>query len=120
MKRTRFHKRTAAACALALLLSLCPTARAASGFRDVPANHWAYQAIVDAAVADADSIRQGSIGYTDDMLKNLQGIIAHSMEEAQGRLEAYLSSLQSAYEVVSANRDELAAGMAMPQEEGQG
>ena len=78
------------------------------------------QAIVDAAVADADSIRQGSIGYTDDMLKNLQGIIAHSMEEAQGRLEAYLSSLQSAYEVVSANRDELAAGMAMPQEEGQG
>lgn len=49
MKRTRFHKRTAAACALALLLSLCPTARAASGFRDVPANHWAYQAIVDAA-----------------------------------------------------------------------
>ena len=75
---------------------------------------------IDAAVADADSIRQGSIGYTDDMLKNLQGIIAHSMEEAQGRLEAYLSSLQSAYEVVSANRDELAAGMAMPQEQGQG
>lgn len=40
-------------------LFLCPTARADSGFRDVPASHWAYQAIMDAA----DSGLTG--GYAD-------------------------------------------------------
>lgn len=38
------------------------------------------QAIVDQALNDANTIRQGSIQYTDDMLRSLQTIINHTME----------------------------------------
>ena len=69
------------------------------------------QAIIDDAVADANSIRQGSINYTDEMLKSLQMIISHSMEGAQGRFAEYLSSMQSTYDIVTANRNELSAGV---------
>ena len=51
------------------------------------------QAIIDSAVNDANNIRQGSIQYTDDMLKSLQNIINHSMEGAQGRFDAFMSSM---------------------------
>lgn len=74
------------------------------------------QVIIDNAVADADSIRQGSISYTDEMLKSLQTIIVHSMEGAQGRFQEYLTSMQSTYDIVTANRGELAGGMAATQE----
>ncbi len=65
------------------------------------------QHILDAAVNDANNIRQGAIQYTDDMLAKLQNIIAHSMETAQNRFEAYMGSLQSSYDVVTGNRNEL-------------
>lgn len=74
------------------------------------------QAIIDSAMADADSIRQGSINYTDDMLKSLQTIISHSMESAQGRFSEYLASMQSAYDIVTANRSELSPGISNGQE----
>ena len=70
------------------------------------------QAIVDAAVNDANGIRQSAVQYTDDMLKSLQAIIAHSMEGAQGRFDAFLSSMRSSLDVVTANRNELNGGMA--------
>lgn len=69
------------------------------------------QAIVDAAVNDANGIRQSSVQYTDDMLKSLQSIISHSMEGAQGRFDSFLSSMQSSYEIVSANRSELSGAV---------
>ncbi len=75
------------------------------------------QAIIDSAVADANSIRQGSINYTDDMLKSLQTIITHSMEGAQGRFDAFISSMQSSYDIVTSNRNELAAGVTSGEEE---
>ena len=68
------------------------------------------QAILDNAVNDANSVRQSSIQYTDDMLKSLQTIITHSMEGAQGRFDAYLSSMKSSYDIVTSNRNELSAG----------
>lgn len=49
MKHKRLSHLAAAACTLALVLSLRPVAKADSGFQDVPASHWAYQAILDAA-----------------------------------------------------------------------
>ena len=49
MKRNRFHQLMASACALALVLSLSPAARAAKTFSDVPSSHWAYEAIMEAA-----------------------------------------------------------------------
>lgn len=48
MKHRGFLNLAALACALTLLLAAGPAAQAA-GFRDVPASHWAYQAIMDAA-----------------------------------------------------------------------
>lgn len=68
------------------------------------------QAILDNAVNDANNIRQGSIQYTDDMLKSLQTIINHSMEGAQSRFDAYMNSMKSSYDIVSSNRQELSAG----------
>lgn len=82
------------------------------------------QAIVDSAVNDANSIRQSAVQYTDDMLKSLQAIISHSMEGAQGRFDAFFSSMKSSLDIVTANRNELSGGMApseqapsMPEEE---
>ena len=59
------------------------------------------QAIVDQALNDANTIRQGSIQYTDDMLRSLQTIINHTMEGAKGRFDAFMSSMQSSYDIVS-------------------
>lgn len=69
------------------------------------------QEILDSAMEDANNIRQGSINYTDEMLQSLQAIIAHSMEDAQGRFEAFFNSMQSSYDIVMANRNELSAGV---------
>lgn len=75
------------------------------------------QAIVDSAVMEANSIRQGSIDYTDDMLKSLQSIINHSMEGAQNRFNEYFESMKSCYDIVSANRGELAGSVTGAEEQ---
>ena len=75
------------------------------------------QAIIDNAVNDANNIRQGSIQYTDDMLKSLQTIITHSMEGAQGRFDAFMNSMKSSYDIVTSNRNELSAGVITEKEE---
>lgn len=75
------------------------------------------QAIVDDAIRDANGIRQGSIQYTDDMLKSLQTIITHSMEGAQSRFDAFMNSMKSSYDVVSSNRNELANGVIEPKDD---
>ncbi len=77
------------------------------------------QAIVDQAVMDANSIRQGSIQYTDDMLRSLQTIINHTMEGAKGRFDAFMTSMQSSYDIVSSNRNELAGGINRSEEQEQ-
>lgn len=73
------------------------------------------QSIVEKAVEDANGIRQGSIQYTDDMLQSLQTIITHTMEGARGRFDAFLTSMQSSYDIVSSNRNELAGGIVREQ-----
>lgn len=69
------------------------------------------QSIVEQAVGEANGIRQSSVQYTDDMLRSLQTIIKHSMDEAQGRFDSFASSLQSSYDIVSSNRSELAGSL---------
>lgn len=69
------------------------------------------QSIIDAAVNDANNIRQGAIQYTDDMLRNVQSIILGTMEGAQGRFDALMSTLQSTCDVVANNRNELVQDM---------
>lgn len=68
------------------------------------------QTIVDAAVNDANNIRQSAIQYTDDILRSLQSIITHAMDESQGRFEGFFASLRSTYDIVASNRNELIGG----------
>lgn len=77
------------------------------------------QAIVDAAVNDANNIRQGSIQYTDDMLRSLQTILNHTMDNAKGRFDAFMSSMQSSYDIVTNNRKELSPGLVKQEPEAQ-
>lgn len=77
------------------------------------------QAILDAAANDANSIRQGAIQYTDDILRDLQNIMLSTMEGAQGRFDAFMSTLQSTCDVVSNNRNQLVQDVT-PQEEAPG
>ena len=76
------------------------------------------QSIIDAAVGDANNIRQGAILYTDDMLRNVQNIISNTMGDAQERLGSFLTAMQSSYDVVTANRNELSQDMNSPSPEG--
>lgn len=77
------------------------------------------QAIVDNAVNEANGVRQGSIQYTDDMLRSLQMIIKHSMDEAQNRFSDYIGSMQSSYDIVSSNRNELSGSVVTQDSEDQ-
>ena len=95
----------------ALLTGLCLTAVTVL-LLSAPAQAQA-QAIIDNAVNDANNIRQGSIQYTDEMLKSLQTIITHSMEGAQGRFDAFMNSMKSSYDIVSSNRQELSGSIVM-------
>ncbi|MCI8518123.1 MAG: ATP synthase F0 subunit B [Hungatella sp.] len=76
------------------------------------------QSIIDAAVNDANNIRQGAIQYTDDILRNLQNIISNTMQDAQTRLEGFLSAMQANYEIVTGNRSELVPDTGMNGQEG--
>lgn len=74
------------------------------------------QQIVDQATMEANAIREASIKYTDDMLKSMQDIILHTLEGAKSRFDTFSGSLQSSYQIVTANRREL-AGQEVPEEE---
>ena len=54
--------------------------------------------------------------YTDDMLRSLQTIINHTMEGAKGRFDAFMTSMQSSYDIVSSNRGELAGSVTSVEE----
>lgn len=69
------------------------------------------QAILDRAVGEANAMRQSSVQYTDDMLRSLQAIVKHTMDEAQNRFDSFASSLQSSYDIVSSNRIELSGSL---------
>ncbi len=80
------------------------------------------QEMVDKAASDANEIRLNAIDYTDEMLANLEQIMAQTLETAGQKYKEFLDSIQACYDVVSSNRAELspqpvAAGYAMPKEE---
>lgn len=65
------------------------------------------QDILNNATNDANNIRMGAIQYTDDILKNLEEIIGHAMDTTQARTDNLMKSLQSCYDLVNTNRNEL-------------
>ena len=67
----------------------------------------AAQEILDAATNDANSIRLGAIGYTDDMLANLSNIMTTALNDAGEKYNSFVESLTSCYNTVVQNRSEL-------------
>lgn len=65
------------------------------------------QQIVDNATIEANTMREAARQYTDDMLANVESIIAQCMDGTAFRYEQLMSGLNSCYEVVKANRAEL-------------
>lgn len=70
------------------------------------------QEILNKATSDANDIRMGAIGYTDELLKNLEAILSSAIEGSRARYENLIAGLNSSLQVVLANRAEL-----MPQTE---
>lgn len=65
------------------------------------------QEIIDNATIEANSIRQASIQYTDDLLANVENILNHSLETTRAKYESLMTSLQDCINIVTANRAEL-------------
>ena len=65
------------------------------------------QEILDNATNDANAIRMSAITYTDEMLKNMEDILSHSIETSRARTESLVAGLQGYLDVISANRAEL-------------
>ena len=55
------------------------------------------QEILDAATNDANSIRLGAIGYTDDMLANLSNIMTTALNDAGEKYNSFVESLTSCF-----------------------
>lgn len=66
------------------------------------------QEILDSATIEANAVKASAMQYTDDILKNLENIIAHSIETTTARYNELSASLNNCYEIVKANRSELA------------
>ncbi|MDO4632310.1 MAG: ATPase [Eubacteriales bacterium] len=65
------------------------------------------QELLDSATNDANNIRMSAISYTDDMLANLEQVMAHANESISAKYESFMSAIQSSYEIVNKNRMEL-------------
>ncbi len=65
------------------------------------------QEILDNATIEANNVRQAAMQYTDDILANLENIIAHATATASGHYDAMLKSLNNCGDIVKANRAEL-------------
>ena len=65
------------------------------------------QEIVDKATTDANNIRMGALQYTDDMLANLEKIMSHTIEGAAAKYSNFINAIQSCYDIVNKNRNEL-------------
>ena len=62
------------------------------------------QEIVDNATNDSNNIRMSAIAYTDEMLDNLEKIMAHTLDTAGTRYSNFMNSIQSCYDIVTKNR----------------
>ncbi len=65
------------------------------------------QDILNKATEDANSIRSASIEYTDNLLSNLENIMANALDTTHQHYDALMTSLQDTYDIVKENRGEL-------------
>lgn len=69
--------------------------------------HQKAQELVDAAAAEANAMRLAAVQYTDELLANIENLLAHSIQTTTGQYENMLTSLNQYRDVVVNNRQEL-------------
>lgn len=67
------------------------------------------QAILDSATTEANDLRTRAMQYTDDILANVQSILATGMNSFEAAQENMMTSLNSSLNVVVESRKELGA-----------
>ena len=67
------------------------------------------QIIVNNAAQDAANMKASVMKYSDDMLAQIQAIMNHIMDTADGKFETFMTSMKQNYDIVSQNRNELNA-----------
>lgn len=72
--------------------------------------------IFQQASSDAETISMGALRYTNDMLSEVERVIAYTYEEAKAKTEAMLTTLEENLKIVQENRRELNEEV-VPQEE---
>lgn len=65
------------------------------------------QEIIDRATIEANQVRDAAIQYTDDMLANMEQILASSIDSNNARFNDLQNSLNHYYQIVKANREDL-------------
>ncbi len=63
--------------------------------------------IFQQASPDAETISMGALRYTNDMLSEVERVIAYTYEEAKAKTEAMLTTLEENLKIVQENRREL-------------
>ena len=65
------------------------------------------ESIFSQASNDAETISMGALRYTNDMLTEVERVIAYTYEEAKAKTEAMLATLEENLKIVQENRREL-------------
>ncbi len=65
------------------------------------------QELIDTAAAEANAMRVAAVQYTDDLLANIENLLAHSIQTTTGQYDNMLTSLNQYRDVVLTNRKEL-------------
>ena len=65
------------------------------------------QEILDNATIEANNVRTAAMQYTNDMLANLENLIAQTVNMTASHYESFINNLNGYAEVIRANRTEL-------------
>ncbi len=65
------------------------------------------QETLDKAQTEANEYKMAAMAYADQLLVNIETVIAHSIETTKSRNESYISTMQGYLDVVVANRAEI-------------
>ncbi len=63
--------------------------------------------MLKSANSDADQIRTGALNYANDIMTDMERILAEAYEATRSRAEGLIAVLKENYEVVATNRNEL-------------
>ena len=65
------------------------------------------QDILDNAIMEANNVRMSAMQYMDDMLANMENVLASASQTASSNYETLLNNLNQYHEIVQSNRAEL-------------